>query len=181
MWIGLACGSVVQFSGYCICMCVLNWKKESELAMKRAVSSTGPPPIQEEEEEAEVDNVVLKTFSPLRQDEESTQEEEMVISNNPVSQNEDDYEQNSLEVNEEMKHLVTNDSKESILEITTHISLPQFKSHMKLLITRGGLYLIGAMCCIIAGITSIYHPPESIINGNYSECTSDVYFNSSKW
>ena len=81
----------------------------------------------------------------------------MVIPHSPVSQGEDDYEQNCLEVNEEMKHLVTNDSKSSILEITTHISLPQFKSHMKLLITHGGLYLVGAMCCIIAGITSMYH------------------------
>ena len=161
-------------------MCVLNWKKESELAMKRAVG-TGPPPIREEEEEGtEVDNVVLKTFAPLRRNEESTQEEDMVIPNSPVSQDEDDYEQNSLEVNEEMKQLVTNDSKTSILEII-QIYSPQFKSHMKLLITRGGLYLTGAMCCIVAGIASMYHPPEFIINGNYSECSSDVYYNSSKW
>ena len=46
------------------------------------------------------DNVVFKTYSPLRQSEESTQEEDMVIPNSPVSQDEDDYEQNSFEVNE---------------------------------------------------------------------------------
>ena len=65
----------VDWIGLCQC-CSFFWilhlyvcvnRKESELAMKRAVSSTEPPLIQKEKEGTKIDNVVLKTYSPLRQ------------------------------------------------------------------------------------------------------------------
>ena len=50
---------------------------------------------------------------------------------------------------------------------------------IKLLISRGGVFIVGILLVISAGIASQYHPPESIINGNYSECTGNLtgYYN----
>ena len=176
MWIGLACASLLQFFGYCFCMCALNWKKESELAKKRAVSSNGEPSEREENDEQqglEGDNIILKSYTPLKQDEEDIQEKDTNMLNGSFSHISHDGEENSLNVNEEKEQLVVTDQSEGLSYHIGCLLSPHFKSHFKLLVTHGGLFLIGFICCIGAGIISMYHPPESIFNGNYSECSYD--------
>ena len=51
-------------------------------------------------------------------------------------------------------------------------------SHIRLLFTKGSLFVIGTILVILAGFASQYHPPDSIINGNFTECTSNDEFNS---
>ena len=51
-------------------------------------------------------------------------------------------------------------------------------SHIRLLFTKGSLFVIGTILVILAGFASQYHPPDSIINGNFTECTSKDEFNS---
>ena len=166
-------------------MCVLNWKKESELAKKRAITSNRHSSEREEDDEQqglefEGDNVILKSYSPLRQNEENIQEKDTNLLNGSFGRINHDDEENSLEVNEEREQLfVTNKSEELNYHVKCLLS-PHFKSHLKLLATHGSLFLIGAICCIGAGIVSMYHPPESIFNGNYSQCSydynlSDIY------
>ena len=47
----------------------------------------------------------------------------------------------------------------------------KLKSNIKLFLCRSSLYLIAAIFVVFAGILSQFHPPNTIINGNYSECT----------
>ena len=51
-------------------------------------------------------------------------------------------------------------------------------SHIRLLFTKGSLFVIGTILVILAGFASQYHPPDSIINGNFTECTNNDEFNS---
>lgn len=178
MWIGLACASLLQFFGYCFCMCVLNWKKESELAKKRAVTSNEHSSEREEDEEQqdlglEGDNIILKSYSPLRQNEENIQEKDTNLLNGSFGHINHDDEENSLGVNEEREQLVVTNKSEGLSYYVKCLLSPHFKSHLKLLATHGSLFLIGVICCIGAGIVSMYHPPESIFNGNYSQCSYD--------
>ena len=46
------------------------------------------------------------------------------------------------------------------------------KSNLKLLLSKGSVFVLGAMLVVAAGVASQYHPPNSIINGNFSECTT---------
>ena len=176
MWIGLACASLLQFFGYSFCLCVLNWKKESELAKKRAVSSTGQSSEREQDEQQErleSDNIMLKSYTPLKQDEENVQEKDTNMLNGSFGHISHDDEENSLEVNEEKEQLVITSQSEGLSYRLGRLLSHHFKSNFKLLATHGGLFLIGGVCCIGAGIVSMYHPPESIFNGNYSECSYD--------
>ena len=46
------------------------------------------------------------------------------------------------------------------------------KSSTKLLLSKGSMFVLGAMLVVAAGVASRYHPPNNIINGNFSECTT---------
>ena len=46
------------------------------------------------------------------------------------------------------------------------------KSKMKLVLSKGSVFVLGAMLMVAAGVTSQYHPPDNFINGNFSECTT---------
>ena len=46
------------------------------------------------------------------------------------------------------------------------------KSNMKLLLSKGSVFVLGAMLVVAASVASQYHPPDNIINGNFSECTT---------
>ena len=43
-------------------------------------------------------------------------------------------------------------------------------SHIKLLLSKGSVFVLGALLLVAAGIASQYHPPDSITNGNHSQC-----------
>lgn len=76
------------------------------------------------------------------------------------------------ETEQQEEELITTDSLEG------GSPLPQTKSHIKLLLCKGSVFLIGSILIVVAGIVSQYHPPDSIINGNYSECTADTVLQS---
>ena len=43
-------------------------------------------------------------------------------------------------------------------------------SRIKLLLSKGSLFVLGAMLLVAAGIASQYCPPNSVVNGNNSQC-----------
>ena len=43
-------------------------------------------------------------------------------------------------------------------------------SRMKLLLSKGSVFVLGAMLLVAAGIASQYCPPDSVVNGNNSQC-----------
>ena len=84
---------------------------------------------------------------------------------------------------EDEESLLSHDSQEKLVtesnEITTSKGLAysshnKRSRHIRLLLTKGSLFLFGAVLVVIAGIVSMFHPPDSIINGNYSECTVEA-------
>lgn len=46
------------------------------------------------------------------------------------------------------------------------------KSNLKLLLSKGSIFVLGAVLLVAAGIVSQYHPPDSIISGNFSQCST---------
>ena len=105
----------------------------------------------------------------------------------------DEQESYSLHENEkleeiELKDITTSEGEVELLNedneefITSHDSLlltddvkePHTSSrgsNIKIFLCKFSLFLIASVCVICAGIVSQFHPPESIMNGNYSECT----------
>ena len=49
-------------------------------------------------------------------------------------------------------------------------------SHVKLLLSKGSLFLIGVSFVVIAVFTSFLEVPESVLNGNYSECMNEQFY-----
>ena len=48
---------------------------------------------------------------------------------------------------------------------------PMCKSNLKLLLSKGSVYVLGVMLLVASGVISQYHPPDSIISGNFSQCS----------
>ena len=46
------------------------------------------------------------------------------------------------------------------------------KSNLKLLLSKGSVFALGAVLLAAAGVASQYHPPDSVISGNYSQCST---------
>ena len=96
-------------------------------------------------------------------------------------------EQNNGDIPEDITEDITKDITEDItdkdnellINVTPesrkqHYFSIKSRRHVKLLISRGALFIVGMIGCIVFGIASQYHPPDSVINGNYSQC---YYFN----
>ena len=47
----------------------------------------------------------------------------------------------------------------------------RYESNLKLLLSKGSVFVVGAMLVVAAGVVSQYHPPDSIISGNFSQCS----------
>ncbi len=47
------------------------------------------------------------------------------------------------------------------------------RRHLKLLLSKTGLFVIGAMFVIVAGVCSRFEIPQTLLNGNYTECSDD--------
>ena len=47
----------------------------------------------------------------------------------------------------------------------------RLKSKLKLILVHSSLFIIAVICLLVSGIASRFYPPDSIINGNYSECS----------
>ena len=171
IWIGLLCASITQCVGMCIALFVMNWKKESEKAMKRGEGKS----TKEEELDSFSEQIVLRGYGPLSFEEEEVREpiECDVDNENPQTekaneevvaetlQHDDDDDDDGLS-SDEMQLVKSRDEK--------CISL-RFKSRLKLVLCHSSLLLTAVLCVIVAGIISQFHPPDNIINGNYSECS----------
>ena len=172
IWLGLLCASVTQCVGMCIALFVMNWKKESEKAMKRGEGKS----TKEEELDSFSDNseqIVLRGYGPLSFEEEEEMREPIecdVDNENPQAIEEvvaealqhDDDDGDGLS-SDEMQLVKSHDEGK-------YISL-RFKSRLKLVLCHSSLLLTAVLCVIVAGIISQFHPPDNIINGNYSECS----------
>ncbi len=63
-----------------------------------------------------------------------------------------------------------------LISNTDNVSLPfkdRIRGRLKIILCHCVLVIIAIICLIVSGILSILHPPDNIINGNYSDCTSD--------
>ena len=191
MWIGLLCASTTQVIGYSIVIVCLNWKKESLLAMKRGEgenSGAGRKVKEEEEEELGDERIELKEYKLVRlvEDEDEGNEDEDTKNENEDSKSENaDENENEDQNNEDITERLLEDDEEDIQEAVIGSRNSRIKSKskriMKIILTKGILYIIGIIGCVAAGFTSQLTPPDSIINGNYSECSDDyvVYSNTS--
>ena len=183
MWIGLLCASTTQVIGYSIVIVCLNWKKESLLAMKRGEgenSGAGCKVKEEEVEELEDERIELKEYKLVRLVEDTKNENEDLNSENA------DKNENEDQNNEDITERLLEDDEDDIQEeavIGSRNSRIKSKSKriIKIILTKGLLYIIGIIGCVAAGFTSQLTPPDSVINGNYSECTDNyvVYSNAS--
>ena len=144
MWIGLLCASITQVIGYSIALLLLDWKKKSELAMKRASAYTED---QREDKVYGTESIASKEYQPVNR--------------------EDDEDVVSTEVTDE---LLAGEDTVSEEEDQTR-STSRVGYCLKLLVTKGSFCLIGVIGFVAAGMASLYHPPDFLINGNYSECT----------
>lgn len=191
MWIGLLSASLTQVIGYGIMLLCLNWKKESQLAMKRGEGDKGKKEkgghhiLRNEEEEGE--RIELKDYRPVKLEEEELECDEERNENEIIGENENGIEENENE-DQDDRELLTDklleddddddDKKqENNPEVMVHKSTRKSKKVkiIKILLTKGVLYLIGIIGCVVAIFTSRLTPPESIINGNFSECTDNYY------
>ncbi len=74
------------------------------------------------------------------------------------------------------------ESEESLLNENPDIVNDQAHSHsvrssrVRLLLSKGSLFLIGVSFVVIAVVTSFLEVPESVLNGNYSECMNEQFY-----
>ena len=191
MWIGLLCASTTQVIGYTIVIVCLNWKKESLLAMKRGEgenSGAGRKVKEEEVEELEDERIELKEYKLVRlveDEDEGNEDEDTKNENVDLNSENADENENEDQNNEDITERLLEDDEEDIQEAVIGSRNSRIKSKskriIKIILTKGVLYIIGIIGCVAAGFTSQLTPPDSIINGNYSECSDDyvVYYNAS--
>lgn len=110
-------------------------------------------------------------------DESTTSDNVQLLINGETLGNFEEIELREME-NEKEGHELVEEEEEycsdisgQLLPAETKPNRSKLRSHIKLLLCRCSLFLIASVCVIIAGIVSQFHPPDSIINGNYSECT----------
>ena len=65
------------------------------------------------------------------------------------------------------KSMDSQDQEETCLQQTYLVTVC---SRVKLLLSKGSVFVLGAVLLVVAGIASQYHPPDSITNGNHSQC-----------
>ena len=64
--------------------------------------------------------------------------------------------------------------EETLLPVEITEKKSSRRLHMQLFLTKLSLFLIVSIMVVIAGVISQFHPPDSIFNGNYSECLADI-------
>ena len=114
---------------------------------------------------------------------EGTESQKCAQDNSREGEEEEEEEEREKE-REDEESLLSHDSQEKLVvtesnERTSSKGLAysshnKRSRHIRLLLTKGSLFLFGAVLVVIAGIVSMFHPPDSIINGNYSECTVEA-------
>uniref|UniRef100_A0A1X7VPD1 Multidrug and toxin extrusion protein n=1 Tax=Amphimedon queenslandica TaxID=400682 RepID=A0A1X7VPD1_AMPQE len=168
MWSGLATASYFQLFCLLVFMARLNWKKESDKAILR---SKGEEERKMEDEERGSTSDEVELVSMTTDISRESKEAILQDSSQDTAQEKyaEDEEEGEAEQGDEQSLLSQNsgDTDSSIPHKPTHNKKSQ---HVRLLLTKGSVFLFGIVLVVAAGIASMFHPPESIINGNYSEC-----------
>lgn len=190
VWIGLACATTSQCIIYFIIILRMNWKKQSEKAMERASRGLKKEETSEISEEENCDETSLGLDDISEQceakplilpelNEETSYHRDVDMNTTDENKLEEQKEENKNKEDVEEDGLLQDMQEISLLE---SFSPPpksiNRSSHIRLLFTKGSLFVIGTILVILAGFASQYHPPDSIINGNFTECTSHDEFNS---
>ena len=101
--------------------------------------------------------------------------EEAILQNSSRDSVQKEYaeEEEEGEAEQEDEQLLLSQNSQDADSLISHKPTHNKKSqHIRLLLTKGSVFLFGVVLVVVAGIVSMFHPPESIINGNYSECTT---------
>ncbi len=199
MWIGLALASNVQCVGIGITVAQLNWTRETERAMKRVGGQSRPqdrphPPDKTKREEGDSDTgdkdgsvVQLVQYSQLRHNEDD-QLKEQCNDNTIPSDSNNDMVSNDTEIPAGENGTLLPDG--DVLPSDDTVALiednegagddnegadvnfkDRVRGRLKLICCHVSLVVTACVCLIAAGVLSMYRPPDSIVNGNYSECT----------
>ncbi|XP_019859010.1 PREDICTED: multidrug and toxin extrusion protein 1-like isoform X1 [Amphimedon queenslandica] len=169
MWSGLATASYFQLFCLLVFMARLNWKKESDKAILRSKGEEERK-MEDEERGSTSDEVELVSMTT---DISRVESKEAILQDSSQDTAQEKYaedeEEGEAEQGDEQSLLSQNsgDTDSSIPHKPTHNKKSQ---HVRLLLTKGSVFLFGIVLVVAAGIASMFHPPESIINGNYSEC-----------
>ncbi len=92
--------------------------------------------------------------------EEETDEEDLIT----ATDNTDDVTSSA-----DNNPLINSNTDDVILSFKDRI-----KGRVKIILCHCVLVIIAIICLIVSGILSIIHPPDNIINGNYSDCTDNI-------
>ena len=108
----------------------------------------------------------------------NTDDDTLSNDNNPLNSNTDDD-----TLSNDNNHLISNTDDDTLsgdnnplISNTDNVSLTfkdRIGGRLKTILCHCILVIIAIICLIVSGILSILHPPDNIINGNYSDCTSD--------
>ena len=183
MWIGLAVAINIQTVSIGIALLCLNWSKEAEKAMARGKGQ------QEEGEEMDKDRSVVATEAvEMKKYVQLTNEdgEELVTEENEEEPHPPDQTQlldqtclieGDAPVNDATDISNSNDTASLISDdgldgIAKHCGMKhKLRSRLKLVLCHISLVTIACVCLILSGIVSTFDPPDSVISGNYSECS----------
>ena len=192
VWIGFAVSTNMQVVIFSFALAFTNWKKEAENAMNRGKGSvwkSDKQPLSKTEvtEDTELNECEPENH-PLGEDVDSNILDDATVEHNSISsrvdregvreQHTEDADQKMALMDEE-DHQDTSDRANLINisdkpDVQSHPlwRVKKLKSKLKLILVHSSLFIIAVICLLVSGIASRFYPPDSIINGNYSECSN---------
>ncbi len=195
MWSGLGVAVFIQLTSITVLLLCLNWDKEAELAMSRGGKEKvggDNKSVAGNHDDGNCDDgshddvasngIEMKLYRPLQQDEgeeeqDHTHQDEGEGGNLsavqplvPAPHCDDDISVKSDNSEDEMEPLEAGhvDNKRA----GHHGCLATLKHRWKLLACHSCVVSVAILSLVAAGVVSSYHPPDSWLRGNYSECTN---------
>ena len=185
MWSGLSVATFIQLTSITVLLLCLNWEKEAELAMSRGGkgnvggdnNSVAGNHGDGSHDDVASNDIEMKRYRQLQQDEEGEERDHThqdegkggdLSDVQPLVS--DDISVKSDNSEDEMKPLEAGhvDNKWA----GHHGCLATLKHRWKLLAFHSCVVGVAILCLVVAGVASSYHPPDSWLKGNYSECTN---------
>jgi MATE family multidrug resistance protein len=174
MWIGLLCACYIQTTCSVIYVLRLNWEKQSKKAIIRA---QGTEKKTEESQQEISENETISDEIQMRRITNDTNEDHDLQLIEIELHKEEHIMHSEIEM-EDLNELVTDEvdgqDEETLLPVEITEKKSSRRLHMQLFLTKLSLFLIVSIMVVIAGVISQFHPPDSIFNGNYSECLADI-------
>ena len=165
MWIGLTIATITQTICFSVILLCSNWSKESEKAMKRAGKVKNGPRV-----------TVSEPLELIQYNQNDDNESDGIVEK-------DDHldvplEQRALSVVADVDDDIGDDTTALVDSSEQSTSVKdvngRIKSRIKLISCHISLVVIACVCLVVSGILSMYHPPDSIVNGNYSDNCTDI-------